>query len=207
MSIQRRMEHTYSFYHKIDESSSRSRRSDGSAIPSMDDLPLWHRGLVRCIIEMAMRLVKGVRIALVVPSGELGSSTQATYEDYRKWAARSRDKQLFDRCGKQYLALWGKVHANGNGSDIVNGAKNDSEAIQLILGNDGISIELDAQRDRPSTEKAFYTEVSWLNIIHGDFEIWQYNQIWSPMPNYISALGEKKRVLCNSAPIIQRLFF
>ena len=162
------MEHTYSFYHKIDESSSRLRRSDGSAIPSVDDLPRWHRSRVRCIIEMAMRLVKRVRIALVVPSGDLGSSTQATYEDYRKWAARSRDKQLFDRCGNQYLALWDTVDANGNGSDIVNGAKNDSEATQLILGNDGISIELDAQRHRPSTKKTFYTEFSWLNILNGD---------------------------------------
>ena len=114
---------------------------------------MWMRGLRRCIIEMAMRLENGDPVVFVVPTGPQGSSTQETFEECRKWAANSSAKEFYERGGKQYLALPGKVNANSKGRDIVNGLVSESEALRLIQTNDGISIELDAQKDMPANEK------------------------------------------------------
>ena len=217
-SIQRTMEGAIYLYgkdtsraqaskkHSAESSKKRTsaRNAKGPAPTPSSSIPTWMRGLRRCIVEMAMRLIEGDRIVLVLPTGGFGSGTQQVYEDYRKWAAPSDHKVFFERRGKQHLALPGRVHVNSHGREIVNGMP-EGEAIKLIRGYDGISIELDAQEDRPQTEQPAIPEVKWLDILNGDFEIWDYNTRKEPLTDYVSELGEKKKVFCNSAPVIQRL--
>ena len=220
-SIQRKTEAAIYFYGKNTsrsqaraESAPQKKRTNpdrntrSPATTSASNFPLWMRGVRRCIVEMAMRLVKGDRVVLVLPTGDEGSSTQKTFEEYRIWAANSKSdaKWFYELGGKQYLALPGEVHANNKGSDIVSGIVGESEAIELIQTNDGISIQLDAQNDRPANEKPCRPEVSWLNIIHGDFQIWDYNVRKEPLTDYLSELGVNKSVFCNSETLLQRLF-
>ena len=149
-SIQRKTEAAIYFYGKNTsrsqaraESAPQKKRTNpdrntrSPATTSASNFPLWMRGVRRCIVEMAMRLVKGDRVVLVLPTGDEGSSTQKTFEEYRKWAANSKGdaKWFYELGGKQYLALPGEVHANNKGSDIVCGIVGESDAINLIEQN------------------------------------------------------------------------